>query len=250
MGYAETLLTPDEEFVVRERQHWLALLLDSWLAIVLWGATIVLLLAYLLIPDIFGSGTLLGDIGVWIMTVTFIGGVIVLAIRIWWWTTQEFVITSRRLILTWGVLNKHSSDSSLEKINDAILEISLLGRILGYGSLRVLTAAPLEGSDLLNRLNNAKAFKKAMMTAKHQLSSRESDGDDQVARTAKNAASHPDEDVSGRRRIDVSAGDDPLKADTPDEISAVLEQLSELRDVGAISEEDYQAKKQELLGRL
>lgn len=250
MGYADTLLTPDEELVLSERQHWLALLLDSWLAIVLWAATIVLFLAYILLPDIFGAGTMLGDIGVWIMGITFIAGVIVLAVRLWWWQTQEFVITSRRLILTWGILNKHSSDSSLEKINDAILEISLLGRLLGYGSLQVLTAAPLEGSDLLSRLDNAKAFKKAMMTAKHQLSAREWDGDDEVASTARRAAESVDDDMSGKKSIDVSGGDDPMKADTPDEVASVLSQLSEMRDEGAISEEDYEAKKQELLGRL
>jgi hypothetical protein len=41
--YAESLLTPDEKVITRERQHWLALILDSWLAIIFWGATAILL---------------------------------------------------------------------------------------------------------------------------------------------------------------------------------------------------------------
>ena len=92
-----------------------------------------------------------------------------LAWRWWWWRTQEFLVTNRRLVLAWGVLSKSASDSSLEKINDAQLEISVVGRLLDYGHLEVLTAAPLQGADYLNRLNHAKAFKKTMMTAKHDL---------------------------------------------------------------------------------
>ena len=48
-----------------------------------------------------------------------------LAWRWWWWRTQEFLVTNRRLVLAWGVLSKSASDSSLEKINDAQLEISV-----------------------------------------------------------------------------------------------------------------------------
>ena len=50
--------------------------------------------------------------------------------------------------------------------------------------------------------------------------------------------------------IDVSGGDDPTRADTPDEVAAVLGKLSRLRSTGAISDEEYEAKKRELLDRL
>jgi hypothetical protein len=50
--------------------------------------------------------------------------------------------------------------------------------------------------------------------------------------------------------IDVSGGDDPLKADTPDEVAAVLNQLARLRDEGAITTDEYDSKKRELLERL
>ena len=43
--YAESLLTPDERVLRRERQHWISLIFDSWIAIILWGITIVLILA-------------------------------------------------------------------------------------------------------------------------------------------------------------------------------------------------------------
>ncbi|MEX1294553.1 MAG: PH domain-containing protein, partial [Candidatus Limnocylindrales bacterium] len=185
-----------------------------------------------------------------------LGGIAVVAIRWWWWRTQEFIVTNYRLVLAWGVINKTASDSSLEKINDAQLEISWLGRILDYGHLEVLTAAPIQGADMLHRLNHAKDFKKAMMTAKHDLQSNGgSDGEDyrsSARPTPAPAAAPPTPTPAAATtsRIDVSGGDDPNRADTPDEVSAVLSELARLRDAGTISHEEYEAKKSELLGRL
>lgn len=267
-SYAESLLTKDEVVLVRERQHWTALVLDSWLAIILWGITSVLIIVGILLPedlfgyDLFGSGTWFSTISTSLVLVTLLLGIIVVLLRWWWWRTQEFLVTNRRLVLAWGVLSKSASDSSLEKINDAQLEISLLGRFLDYGSLKVLTASPMQGSDYLDRLGHAKAFKKTMMSAKHELQiSERGDGDNYMgAPPASDPALTPE--VSGEPQsepatssaatggIDVSGGADPLKADTPDEVAAVLEQLTKLHDDGHITSGEYQIKKQELLDRL
>ena len=51
------------------------------------------------------------------------------------------MITTRRIIHAEGVINKQATDSSLEKINDAILTESVFGRIFGFGDLEVLTAS-------------------------------------------------------------------------------------------------------------
>jgi hypothetical protein len=271
--YAESLLTTDERIIVRERQHWLALILDSWLAIILWGAAIVLVILRLFLPDeFFGVSITSGGIGdtlTLITLLTILGGVIVVAVRWWWWRTQEFLVTSRRLILAWGVLSKSSSDSSLEKINDLQLDVSVLGRLLDYGSLKVMTAAPMQGAEYLDRLNHAKEFKKTLMTAKHDLQmSQGMDGEDYLGARSRQARASlvvagsaaagtpataaPGTGAAAARpaAIDVSGGADPLKADTPDEVTAVLAQLARLRDEGHISEEEFGAKKQELLGRL
>ena len=50
------------------------------------------------------------------------------------------MVTNRRVMKVEGILKKRSADSSLEKINDAVLEQSVLGRMLGYGDLDILTA--------------------------------------------------------------------------------------------------------------
>ena len=260
-SYAESLLTPDEKVLRRERQHWLALILDSWLAIILWGITLILIVVRIFLPedffgfDLFGQDTWFGTIGTAVTLITLVAGVLVVALRFWWWQTQEFLVTNRRLVLAWGILSKSASDSSLEKINDAQLHISVLGRLLDYGHLKVLTAAPLQGADYLVRLHHAKEFKKIMMTAKHDLQTDEhGDGDaygrptGRVGAPTREAAPVAAADSLGK--IDVSGGADPSRADTPDEVAAVLAQLKVLRDEGQITSGEYEIKKQELLDRL
>ena len=250
--YAESLLTPDERVMRRERQHPIALILDSWAAIIVWSITIVLLVARLVVPDeiagrnLFGDDTLFGSLGMAATLITLLLGIFIVAWRWWWWRTQEFVVTNRRLVLAWGVINKTSSDSSLEKINDAQLQVGWLGRLLDYGSLKVLTAAPIEGADMLNRLQHAKDFKKTMMTAKHALQAGD-DGEDY--RRPRPEPTTP-ATAADADQIDVSGGADPTRADTPDEVAAVLDRLARLRDAGTITAEEYEAKKTELLARL
>jgi uncharacterized membrane protein YdbT with pleckstrin-like domain len=257
-SYADSLLTPDEKVLRRERQHPIALILDSWLAIILWGATILLVVLRIVLPrdffgwDLFSSQTWFGQISGALTILTLLGGIIVIAVRWWWWRTQEFLVTNRRLVLAWGVLNKSSSDSSLEKINDAQLEVTVLGRLLDYGTLKVMTAAPMAGSDYLDRLNHAKDFKKVLMTAKHELQTRTSDGEDYDRvrpAPAAPAAAAASAAASGGG-VDVSGGVDPDRADTPEEVTAVLSQLTQLRDAGTITEAEFEAKKTELLSRL
>ena len=81
---------------------------------------------------------------------------------------EEYVITTRRIIQAEGVINKRATDSSLEKINDAVLVESMFGRIFGFGDLDILTASE-SGIEQLRMLRDAKDFKKAMLEAKHEL---------------------------------------------------------------------------------
>jgi hypothetical protein len=103
--YAESLLTPDEKVLRRERQHPIALILDSWLAIIFWGATAILLVVKVLLPrdifgwDLFGEGTWFNEVGTIVIWLTLLGGVIVVGVRWWLWRTQEFLVTNRRLVL-------------------------------------------------------------------------------------------------------------------------------------------------------
>jgi uncharacterized membrane protein YdbT with pleckstrin-like domain len=69
--------------------------------------------------------------------ILFVAGVLWLALVVARWRSEAYLVTNRRVIKVIGVINKHSADSALEMINDAVLDQSLLGRLLGYGDLGI-----------------------------------------------------------------------------------------------------------------
>ena len=100
--------------------------------------------------------------------ILFVYGIVAFLWGILRYRNEEYLITNRRLIHAEGVINKKTTDSSLEKINDAVLTESMFGRMFGFGDLDVLTASE-EGIERLRMLRDAKDFKKAMLEAKHEL---------------------------------------------------------------------------------
>jgi uncharacterized membrane protein YdbT with pleckstrin-like domain len=164
MGYSETLLASGERIVRRAHQHWFMLIANAR------AAFIALVIAALLgIFEVWSgvTGTLFTILG-WITLILFVFGIAKGAWGIFQFRNQEYLVTTRRLIHAEGVINKKASDSSLEKINDAVLTESIFGRMFGFGNLEVLTASE-DGNEILKMLRDAKAFKVAMLEAKHEL---------------------------------------------------------------------------------
>jgi uncharacterized membrane protein YdbT with pleckstrin-like domain len=221
MSYAESLLAKDEHVVYRGRQHWLAPLADGLRPIVL-----VLLGLLLLVLQAAGMWPAkdLGLIWTLLWAIPLLVGLAWIGIIYFTWRAQEYVITTRRVLKIEGLLDKKSGDSSLDKINDAILEQGIWARIFHYGELQILTANE-EAIDVYHMLANAKDFKKAMLNAKNTL---------EDPRRPAAAAPAP----SGKA------------ATSSAEVTAALSQLAELRDKGAITAAEYEAKKAELLGRI
>ena len=52
-----------------------------------------------------------------------------------------WAVTDRRLIDEWGILTHKSKENPLDKINDIVVEQTIPGRLFGYGSISVQTAA-------------------------------------------------------------------------------------------------------------
>jgi hypothetical protein len=265
MSYADSLLATGERVLHRERQHWLVLVWGARLPIVAMVLGIVLLILSSAVGDplrqlIFWAGALL-----------FIGGLAFLVWATMRYLNQEYVLTNRRVIEVQGVVNKRSTDSSLEKINDAILTQSIFGRLFGFGDLDVLTASEA-GIERFRMIVDPILFKKAMMDAKHEYEQDMSGSfrapgppiRETTFAPAGSMASH-DEVVAAEvvpapvTVPDVAPAPPPVtpapvtaqppKAD-PDEITRTLANLADLRDRGAISAEEYEGKKADLLGRL
>ena len=161
MSYADSLLAKDEQVLYRARQHWLAPLSDSrnGLLLFLAGVVVVGLEHWFLRLSqyIVYAGLLLALVGAgWI-------GLVYVT-----WRAQEYLITSRRVLKVEGLLDKKAADSSLDKINDAVLSQGLLARMLKYGDLEILTANE-DALDRYHMLAHAVTFKKSMLDAKNQL---------------------------------------------------------------------------------
>ncbi len=129
------------------------------------------------------------------------------------WYNHKFVVTSRRVIEIWGVFSKNVTDSSLEKVNDVNMEQSFFGRMFNYGDIKVITGSDV-GVDTYEMIDHPLEFKRSMLNAKQNM-------------------------VSGTDR-----------QPTRDDIPALIEQLDRLRHSGAITEAEFQQKKQDLLKQM
>jgi uncharacterized membrane protein YdbT with pleckstrin-like domain len=250
MRYTETLLADGERILLRRRQHWLALLVEARLGVFLIVAGVVLLglVAWLKLP----SGQLVYNVVSGAALVCLVAGLLFILYRAWHWSAQDYVVTNRRLLKVEGIFNKRSADSSLEKINDAILAQGLLGRLLNYGDLNILTAAD-EQVDDYHMLNGPKEFKIAMLNAKNALATDFDTRRPSPPMRAQPAEAAPplppadEQPAPETTDVPASAAGEP---DSAAEITRTLARLADLRDRGALSAEEYEAKKTELLGRL
>ena len=164
MRYADTLLADGEIVARRSRQHWLALLAKARWALLSWLVTI----GALIIIAVFKLEGIARDVLGWIALASLVVGIVLFFVHAWRWWAQDYIVTNRRIMKVEGVFNKHAADSSLEKINDAVLSQGILARMLGYGDLDILTAADT-AIDRYRMLAGAAAFKIEMLNRKHAL---------------------------------------------------------------------------------
>jgi hypothetical protein len=270
MSYVENHLSRNEQIVYASRQHWFAVIARAWV----WIAVAILALALSLW---IGSNdpVLDNEMIDGILTVLAVGGLLgavgYLGFVLWDWRNQEWVITTYRVIRAEGVLNKSVSDSNLEKINDARLDQSMFGRLFGFGTLDILTAAEeAGGSNIADfpMIAEPVAFKKAMFDQK-QAMERPDLAQPRYQRAAAQAPMERAEPMPPRAGSDQVAVSAPAPApalETPaappppppateppspaEELGSTLERLAGLRDKGLITPEEYEAKKRDLLERM
>jgi uncharacterized membrane protein YdbT with pleckstrin-like domain len=127
------------------------------------------------------------------------------------WSSDQVVITDRRVIQARGILHKRITDSSLEKINDLELRQSLFGRMFNFGTISVLTASGNEGVNVIDRIEAPLEFQRTLLEAKHRYE-------------------------RGGAVDDVRSSDD----------ARVLQELTNLYERGVLTAAEYEAKRQAL----
>ena len=239
MSYTETLLASGERMIRVAHQHWFIMLWRARWAVL--GLVIAIALTILRAVSSDTDGLLWTLLG-WATLVLLLIGLGLLGWGALQYRAEEYVITSRRILHVDGVINKRATDSSLEKINDAILVESIFGRLFGFGDLDVLTASE-SGIEKLRMLRDAKDFKKAMLEAKHEL-------EIELNRPTMPPVRSSDAAATGGTPAPTATPTATPQADTADEVADALGRLGDLRDRGILTPEEFEAKKAELLARL
>jgi hypothetical protein len=251
MSYSDGLLSTGERVIHSAKQHWLVLV---------WGAryaVLGLIVGVILAIVQTGLSSPTKDVVNFVAIVLLAVGAAVLVWSVLRYLNQQYILTNRRVIEIEGVLNKKVTDSSLEKINDAILTQSIFGRIFGFGDLEVLTASEA-GISLFRMLINPMGFKRAMLDAKHEYE-RDLAGPGFAGSPPLRA--EPSPLGSGGRVNQAPPSDDTVAAVmqpaprapeplTREEVTQTLNSLADLRDRGAISDDEFERKKADLLSRL
>jgi uncharacterized membrane protein YdbT with pleckstrin-like domain len=208
--YLNSMLADHENILLVTRQHWIVLLQYIFAELLLsFGIILVVALVFILFPP----ASLLFLLLLLLLLFPFLS----MLRDILKWVNHKYVVTNRRVIQIFGVINKNVTDSSLEKVNDIKMDQSFLGRLFDYGDVEILTASEL-GINRFNMIGDPIRFKTVMLNAKMKMEN--IDNDFQAAKKAQ-----------------------------PD-IPALLEQLASLRQHGILTEAEYQQKKTELLAKL
>ena len=225
--YGETLMADGENILYRGRQHWAALVPELF-----WDgvATVlgILVVALIEVAGMHMTSLLIAALA----PIAVVGlGIVSMVVAHKSWQTREYLVTNDRVLGVRGLLGKKTLDVSLDKITNVELVQSRMARLfkLGYGDIDIRTAH--EGSvAVYSGLTDVVEFKKALLNARNELWV----------------------EAPGSTVADVAAApiDSTAMAKTPDEIMSALARLADLRDRGAVTAAEFEAKKTEMLSRL
>lgn len=134
MGYVDENLVPGESVAYRARLHWIvvapALLLGGALDLIGAGLAVVAFLRRG--PD--GHVPVLMVVAGAVLMMTGSAWMAAGAIR---WNATEITVTSRRVLIKTGIVNRHTTELLLAKIESVSIEESLFARMLGFGKVTV-----------------------------------------------------------------------------------------------------------------
>ena len=201
--YIQSMLGENERVLLMTRQHWFVLASSIMLEIVV--ALGVIVAAVVAAVNFAPAGLIILLVIVPLLSMLH---------DVLGWMNRQYLVTNRRVIQVAGIFNKKVIDSSLEKVNDVQLTQSMMGRLLGYGDVEIMTASEL-GVNLFKKIGEPVTFKTAMLNAKEKL--------------GYEGSSH------------ASHGED---------IPTMIAELDELRKKGIVTELEFQSKKKELLSKM
>jgi len=142
--------------------------------------------------------------------------------------SNEYIVTTHRLIQQTGLLTKRSMDVRLDKINNVEHRQTIWGRLLGFGDLEIDTASET-GRALFPDIGHPLQFKRAILAAV----------EDYRGRAFRPAVLPPP--VQAAPAPPVAPGLPPAER---------IRQLKKLLDEGLISPQEFEAKRRQALDEM
>lgn len=233
MAYIDELLGRGEKILYVGRQHTFVLVSNILTELILIG---VLIAAGVASQAAFPNRVFAGQpVGALVLVACTVISLIVLFSAIldyFRWNNEQYIVTDQRVLQIRGIFNKRVSDSSLEKINDVVLNQSWLGQIFDFGDIEVITGADM-GANYIQRIAHPLGFKHAMMEAKQQYNRGFGYLDPQAVAAY----------VQAQDRT-------PVENQPQNSVEHTLQTLAALRDQGILSQDEFETKKRELLSRI
>jgi Short C-terminal domain/Bacterial PH domain len=230
MSLSDNLIA-NEQVVFEAKKHWISPLRDSLIPILL------LLAAYgvgWISPDSHSGITgAVGNLLDLIRNILVIVSVFWIIYNILVWRSAQFAVTNLRVIREEGFISKRQSATLLANITDVKSRVPALGGPLGFGDLTIYTQSGDAGADRFTSITQPIVFRDKIMDKK----------------MADAGMAHAAASASVATAASAASAGAPAPTPVPDP-TATLAQLAALRDSGAITSEEYEAKKAEILARI
>jgi membrane protein YdbS with pleckstrin-like domain len=265
MALPRKFLNEDEELLAELHPHWIFLFGPLFTSIGVWAAIIVLVVLWRNPP---------GWTNYPILIVALIPGLWLLG-RFVRWKSYSVALTSTRILVRQGILGRDTVQLRLQRITEVNIRQALLERLLGTGSL-IIDVQGEDDSLTLEYMRKPAIVQRVINSQINEIvggGRREPIPHDMLPAEARRAASRDydvDEDrgaeqdtppfgvstpgTAPSQAADQSAGGQsaggPAPGALPFEIRDRLIELDDLRRRGILSEEEFAAKKSELLNRI
>ena len=249
MNELDKNLLTGETVVFETRKHWFAPIRASIIA-----GLLILAFAVLRWLSPTGEG-FIGSIG---GLLDLIGNVLVVVGILWIvyniaeYLSAHFGVTNMRVLRYEGIVRRTSSETLLQMLTDVRLDEPALGRMLGYGNLRILTSSGAAGEDQFMTVKDAARLRTAIQEQKALAMT-----GGRAAPPASMAVPTPVAPVAAPAMVaPAPAPGMPAAPVAPppgragDDAAVALARLADLHTQGLITDEDYAAKKTEILGRI
>ena len=219
--YPEKLINENETVVLDLKPHWWFF----WKHIAAGAAVLVVVILWLS----FGSAKWL-SYPIAIAILVYIGFVVVKYLA---WTYTHFVLTDRRVISRSGIVSKRGTEIPLDRVNNIDFSQTIYERVIGAGDLSIESAGK-DGQSHFENVRHPDMVQQEIYRQMEVNSRRQATWQADAIATANPGMQSPR----------------PPAASAAPDVADQIAKLATLRDQGAITTEEFEAKKAELLDRM